>query len=242
MTGITNNSGGARIDFLAYILVKTDKNSASVTAVNLAGTTLTGTTDSEGYALLTTTETGTYTVTVTESGQSETGTAVVTSNDNGAIIHVEILFRYILFAEGINRLGAANTWTNSAGAHNLTISQYNIVVQGKISGKNYGLYTGNKVDVTNYKHLLITGAFEKYYEYNLQVGLCNYVADPISGAGIIDSIWLSATETLTEAVICNVTNYNGSYYMFFRTQGTDSETQTYAVNQLTMSEIYLSKD
>lgn len=240
MTGITNNSGGARIDFLAYILVKTDKNSASVTAVNLAGTTLTGTTDSEGYALLTTTETGTYTVTVTESGQSETGTAVVTSNDNGAIIHVEILFRYILFTEGVNRLGSQSDWVIQSGCVNLSVGSLTVVIQGRLNGGPQGCYSGSKFDLTYYRHLVISGDFVKYSRY-ARFGICTSRPQYVANAGVIGYKAFDATQTLDNEIICDITNYSGEYYFFYQTDGNDQSDPT-VVNKLTITEMYLSKD
>lgn len=87
MIGKTNVGGGGGSVFTAYIQISTDP-SASITAVNLAGDTYSGTADSTGSLTITVHNPGTYTITESYSGMTATETVVVPDIDRYYMITV----------------------------------------------------------------------------------------------------------------------------------------------------------
>ena len=179
---------------------------------------------------------GSWTVSAELNGETVSKVVVVSAYGT---YNVALAFEYVLFETGTNRLGAQDTWASYAGAHRYTIESNKITVQGLQCGAVYGLYSCFTFDITDFDYLVITGTFTKYY-YNLQVGVSTTNVEKPANAGVIGSTTLSTSHTMTNEVICNLTNYSGQKYIYFMTSGNDDSSQD-IVNQLEMTKISLTK-
>ena len=185
MVGRTNagHAGGGGTAFEAYIQVVTDA-SASITAVNLAGDTFTGTADATGALVLTVTAPGTYTITEIDGGEE---TVVVA--DYGETYQVTVLAFNGVLIDGANQYGeftalayAYNNYAATVPNVDYDTSAVPNYIHISISQNRSGVYkSGIYVDLTGYDYLKFNAAFGN----NIQVRL-------IDESDVITSIWSSS--------------------------------------------------
>ena len=157
MVGRTNASTGTGggTAFEAYIQITTDAN-ASITAVNLAGDTFSGTADNTGALVLTVTEPGTYTVTETDGGVE---TVIVADNGETYQITVIAFDGYIITSAQVVVGSGMSALAYSYGGYTGTIPQVDTTtvsgtstIRAQVSGTAAsGLYvTTGYFDLSNY--------------------------------------------------------------------------------------------
>ena len=157
MVGRTNagHAGGGGTAFEAYIQVATDAN-ASITAVNLAGDTFSGTADATGALVLTVTAPGTYTVTETDGGQG-----TVTVSDYGVTYQITVIaFDGFLVQSGVEKVDfttRAISASSPSVAYNQIIDGENAIKVQEASGGIGQYLTSDFYSISDYPYLTVRG-------------------------------------------------------------------------------------
>lgn len=176
MIGRTNVGGGGR-NFTATLQITTDPN-AVITAVNLAGDTVSGTANASGSLTLNVSQPGTYTVTETDGG-SET----IVVADDGYTYVVEVyafdgtLIRNGLLVVAFESLGL-NAGESGPTASPTTVDTENAILIEQ-PDTNSGIYrTEDFIDISNYSSLAVRAKRNS----NLTTYIYAYGSDGSSGS------------------------------------------------------------
>lgn len=158
MIGKTNvGGGGGSSSFTAYIQITTDP-SASITAVNLAGDTYSGTADNTGSLTLTVHNPGTYTLTESYSGMTATGTVVV-PDINQYYATTILTWNGELYDHGDEFSLYTGGWSLTSGSNGSLVKQDSkMVLALNGSGKFAFVQTAQiNFDITQYHYVNISG-------------------------------------------------------------------------------------